>query len=44
MLLFWNSYLIQDTYPLHTGYLEVAELNGIIVLFPNTVSQVLNNP
>ena len=36
--------LIGNTYVLNAGYLEVAELNDIIVLFPQVVTSALSNP
>ena len=37
-------YKIGDTYVQHAGYLEVAEANSIIVLFPQTLSTTGSNP
>lgn len=33
-----------NTFALRAGYLEVAEVNNIIVLFPQAIAQILSNP
>jgi hypothetical protein len=35
---------IGNIYAVHAGYLEVAELNDIIVLFPQAIKQAISNP
>lgn len=37
-----GRYLIGNKYVLHTGYNEVAELNNIIVIYPQATSSLLN--
>ena len=39
-----SSQEIGDVYVVNAGYLEVAEANEIIVLFPQAVSTALSNP
>ena len=39
-----NRNKIGDVYVKNAGYLEVAEANAIIVLFPQTISTVGSNP
>ena len=35
---------IDDVYARHAGYLDVAELNNIIMLFPQIESSIFDNP
>jgi hypothetical protein len=42
VFLFLGKARIGDTYVKHTGYLEVAELNHIIILFPQIVATFFN--
>ena len=35
---------IGNVYAVHAGYLEVAELNDIIVLLPQAIKQTISNP
>ena len=37
-------YILNDVFARNTGYLEVAELNNIIVIFPQATSTILTNP
>ena len=42
---FINRQLIGNTYVVNSGYLEVAELNNIIILFPQVVTSIIpSNP
>jgi poly(3-hydroxybutyrate) depolymerase len=36
--------MMGNIYTVHAGYLEVAELNDIIVLFPQAIQQTISNP
>ncbi|RXG54472.1 hypothetical protein Avbf_14977 [Armadillidium vulgare] len=33
-----------DTYVTKSGYIEVAELNNIILIFPQVIKELVNNP
>ncbi|XP_046656676.1 uncharacterized protein LOC124349832 [Daphnia pulicaria] len=35
---------IGNVYAVHAGYLEVAELNDIVILFPQAISKAISNP
>jgi hypothetical protein len=35
---------IGNVYVANAGYLEVAELNDIIILFPQAISKAISNP
>ena len=36
--------MMGNIYTVHAGYLEVAELNDIIVIFPQAIQQTISNP
>lgn len=44
ILIFLASQEIGDVFVRNAGYLEVAESNAIIVLFPQAVSTAVSNP
>ncbi|KAK7074934.1 hypothetical protein SK128_015272 [Halocaridina rubra] len=39
-----GRYLLDDVFARNTGYLQVAEVNNIIVLFPQAIKLLLTNP
>ncbi|KAB7497701.1 hypothetical protein Anas_02821 [Armadillidium nasatum] len=39
-----GSEFLGDTYVTKSGYIEVAELNNIILIFPQVIKELVNNP